>query len=154
IEGDRHAAGRLAAELALAPLGGTLAYAGTRPVVVGTDASVSITHGRTRALAVAARNARIGMQLVDDADDARLARLADRYLHAERALATTPRARAACFAAKEAGLKALGLGLLDGGMFDDCRVRVVSLDPPTLADGLSLVVGRSGDATIAVAFQS
>jgi hypothetical protein len=29
-----------------------------------------------------------------------------------------PLARAACFAAEQAGLKALGLGLHDGGMFD------------------------------------
>ncbi|MDB4964269.1 MAG: hypothetical protein JWP01_4268 [Myxococcales bacterium] len=151
---DRHACGREAAALVLARLGGTLAYDGTRPIVVGTTtAAISITHGRTRALAVAARVARLGIDLVDDADDDRLARIADRFLAPERAIATSPRARAACFAAKEAGLKALGLGLYDGGMFDDCVVSVLSLEPPRIMPGeLTLVLGRTADATLAVVY--
>jgi 4'-phosphopantetheinyl transferase EntD len=152
IDGDRHAAGQLAARRALARLGcGTLAYDGARPIVANARAAVSITHGRRCALAVAAHVSRIGIDLVDDADSDRLARIAERYLHAEHVLAATPRARAECFAAKEAGLKALGLGLLDGGMFDVCAVRVVSLDPPALSAGLALVLGRTADGTIAVA---
>jgi phosphopantetheinyl transferase (holo-ACP synthase) len=150
---DRHAAGRLAAERALARLGaGALGYDGPRPIVVGASAAVSITHGRTRALAVAARTAHLGIDVVDDSDAGRVARLADRYLRDERALAVTPRACVACFAAKEAGLKALGLGLFDGGMFDTCPVRVVSLDPPRLTAGLSLRLGRTEDATVAIAY--
>ncbi len=145
---DRHAAGRRAAGLALAPFGATLAYDGTRPVADGV--AISITHGRTRAIAVAGRVARLGIDLVDDADDTRLARIASRFLAPERDLATSAFARAACFAAKEAGLKALGLGLYDGGMFDDCAVTVLSLDPPRLAPDLVLVIGRVADGTLAI----
>lgn len=149
IDGDRHAAGKLAARRALAELGGVLAYEGTRPIVVGADLAISITHGRTRAIAVVAPVARIGIDLVDDPE--RVARLADRYLAAERSFATSPRELAACFAAKEAGLKALGLGLLDGGMFDDCAVRVLSLDPPRIT-GLTLVLGSVPEGILAIAY--
>jgi hypothetical protein len=150
---DRHLCGKRAAAIVLDRLGGTLVYDGTRPIVVGPTAAISITHGRTRALAIAARVARLGIDLVDDADDERLARIADRFLAPERAIATSPRARAACFAAKEAGLKALGLGLYDGGMFDVCAVTVRSLDPPRITPGdLMLVLGRIADATIAVVY--
>lgn len=145
---DHHACGRRAAALVLARFGATLSYEGTRPIADGV--AISITHGRTRALAVAARVARLGIDLVDDADDVRLARIAARFLAPERALATSPAARTACFAAKEAGLKALGLGLHDGGMFDDCAVTVLSLDPPRLAGDLVLVLGRVGDGTVAI----
>jgi hypothetical protein len=147
---DHHACGRRAAALALAPFGATLAYDGTRPIATG--AAISITHGRTRALAIAARVARLGIDLVDDADAPRLARLAARFLAPERDLATTAAARAACFAAKEAGLKALGLGLYDGGMFDTCAVTVLSLAPPRLAPDLTLVLGRVHDGTVAIAY--
>ncbi|MBA3458911.1 MAG: 4'-phosphopantetheinyl transferase superfamily protein [Deltaproteobacteria bacterium] len=147
---DRHACGQRAAALALAPFGATLSYDGTRPIANGV--AISITHGRTRALAIAGHVARLGIDLVDDEDETRLARLAPRFLAAERELATTAASRAACFAAKEAGLKALGLGLYDGGMFDDCAVTVLSLDPPRLAPDLALVVGRVADGTVAIAF--
>ncbi len=139
---DRHACGRRAAALALAPFGVKLSYEGTRPIADGV--AISITHGRTRALGVAARVPRLGIDLVDDADELRLARIAPRFLAAERPLATSPATRAACFAAKEAGLKALGLGLYDGGMFDDCAVTVLSLDPPTLGIRLAARPGRAG----------
>ena len=151
---DRHARGREAAALALAHLpGATLDHEGTRPIVRGATSQISITHGRTRAFAIAAEVARLGIDLVDDAEDARLERLAERYLSSERAIATTARERAACFAAKEAGLKALGLGLLDGGVFDACAVRVRSLAPPRLEPGeLTLLLHRIGDGTLAVAY--
>lgn len=151
---DRHAQGRLAAERALAEFGGDarLGYDGPRPIVLGADLAISITHGRVRALAVVAAVPRIGIDLCDD--DARLAYLAERFL-AERSLATTPRARAACFAAKEAALKALGLGLLDGGMFDACVVRVISLDPPRLEPAtLALAIGRVPEGAVAIAYVS
>ena len=155
IAGDRHAAGRLAASRALAQLdpAARLAYDGPRPIVVGVDAAVSITHGTARALAVAARVPALGIDLcsVDD----RLAALVDRYLAGERALATTPWACAACLAAKEAGLKALGLGLLDGGMFDGaCPIRVASLDPPRLADSsLALRLETARDGAVAIVWR-
>ncbi|MDQ3369481.1 MAG: 4'-phosphopantetheinyl transferase superfamily protein [Myxococcota bacterium] len=155
---DRHACGRRAATVALARLGGAagalaLAYDGPRPIVVGATAAISISHGRSRAIAVAARVTRLGIDLVDDRDEDRLSRIAGRFLASERAIATSAAARAACLAAKEAGLKALGLGLYDGGMFDDCVVRVVSLEPPRLVPAeLCLVLGRVADGTIAVAY--
>lgn len=147
---DRHDCGRRAAARALAPFGAVLAYDGTRPIADGV--AVSITHGRTRALAIAARVRRLGIDLVDDAEQARLACIAARFLAPERALATSAAARAACFAAKEAGLKALGLGLYDGGMFDDCAVTVLSLTPPRLAPDLVLVLGRVAEGTVAIAY--
>ncbi|CAN5902192.1 hypothetical protein BH11MYX2_BH11MYX2_36920 [soil metagenome] len=145
---DRHACGRRAAAIALAPFGARLEYDGARPIANGV--AISITHGRTRALAVAARVARLGIDLVDDADEDRLARIASRFLAPERDIAITHAKHTACFAAKEAGLKALGLGLYDGGMFDNCAVTVVSLDPPRLAPDLALVIGRVADGTIAI----
>lgn len=150
---DRHARGREAAARALAHLpGATLDHEGTRPIVRGAPCQISITHGRTRAFAIAADVARLGIDLVDDADDARLARLAGRYL--DTAIAITARDRAACFAATEAGLKALGLGILDGGVFDACAVRVCSLAPPRLApDALTLLLGRVPDGTLAVVYE-
>ncbi len=151
---DRHDQGRLAARRALAALGVTarIAYDGTRPIVVGADVAISVTHGRRRALAVAARVARLGVDLCDH--DARLVHLADRFMAAERLLATSLHELAACFAAKEAALKALGLGLLDGGVFDDCAVRVVSLAPPRVTPAtLELVLGQAPDGAIAIVYQ-
>ncbi len=160
---DRHAAGQRAARAAIAALdaAAALAYDGARPIVTASarPLSISITHGRTHAIAVAARVAHLGIDLVDDVDRDRLDALAPRYLADEAPLiASDPRARAeAVFAAKEAGLKALGLGLLDGGAFDTWAVRVTSLDPgslETLCDGaLSLVVARLARSTLAIAYR-
>ena len=150
---DRHEQGRLAARRALAALGVTasIAYDGTRPIVVGGDVAISITHGRRRAFAVAARVARLGIDLCDH--DARLVHLADRFMAAERSLATSLHELAACFAAKEAALKALGMGLLDGGVFDDCAIHVVSLAPPRVSLAtLELVLGEVPDGAIAVVY--
>jgi phosphopantetheinyl transferase (holo-ACP synthase) len=156
---DAHEVGRRAAEAAIAIVApaSTLAYEGTRPIVSST-ASVSITHTRGRAIAVAGRVANIGVDLVDDSDIDRIARMAERYFtSSELALCTDELAYASVFAAKEAGLKALGLGLLDGGAFDRAwSVRVVSLDPPQIATDdveLDLVLGRASTATIAVVYR-
>ena len=154
ITNDAHAAGQLAARRALAQITPgeppQLAYDGTRPVIAGAELAISISHGRTRAVAVVAPVARIGIDLVDDLE--RVARIADRYLAAERSFASSPRELATCFAAKEAGLKALGLGLLDGGMFDDCAVHVLSLDPPRLDPPLTLVIGTVPEGVLAIAY--
>jgi 4'-phosphopantetheinyl transferase EntD len=155
---DPHAAGRRAAERALTTFGATLAYDGTRPIAKSAadreGIAVSIAHAGARAVAIAGPAAALGIDLVPDAEAERLARLAPRYLAAEAPLATTPAALAACFAAKEAGLKALGLGLLDGGMFDHCAVTVTSLDPPRLdPDSLTLAIRRTAGATLAVVYR-
>ena len=116
-----------------------------------TPLAVSIAHAGAYAVAIAGPAAAFGIDIVPDSELDRLARLAPRYLAAEAAIASTPAALAACFAAKEAGLKALGLGLLDGGMFDTCAVTVTSLDPPRLEpEDLRLAIGRIDDATIAI----
>lgn len=148
------ARGPQAARRALARIApdATLAYEGTRPVVVGARVAISITHTRGEELAIAARVERIGIDLVDDLDEPRIAALAPRFLARELAFARTPRDLARCFAAKEAGLKALGLGLLDGGMFDRCAVEVLSLVPPRLNLPLVLVLARTQTGTLAIAF--
>jgi len=153
---DRHEAGRAAARQALALVGshGTLGYEGTRPIVAGDDLRISLTHGRRRAFAIVGRAARLGIDLADE--DKRLPALAERYFATEHAFAQSPLELACCLAAKEAGLKALGLGLLDGDMFDDCVVHVTSLAPPrircTLAK-LELVVRIVPEGALAIAFE-
>ncbi len=151
---NRHACGQLAARRALAALGedpALLAYDGTRPIVATRDVSISITHNRTTALAVAARVRRLGIDLCDD--DPRLAGLAARFLVDEQVLVTSPQDLVACFAAKEAALKALGLGLVDGGVLDGTAVTVVSLAPPRLSHAdLRLAVARVAGGAIAVVY--
>ena len=153
---DRHEAGRIAARGALTQLGsrGELDYDGTRPIITGDDLRISITHGKRRAFAVASRDvSRLGIDLADE--DPRLPALAMRYFATEHSFAQTPIELAACLAAKEAGLKALGLGLLDGDMFDDCVIRVLSLAPPRLACGLAqleLVVRIVPEGVLAIVY--
>jgi 4'-phosphopantetheinyl transferase EntD len=156
IAADRHEAGRDAARQALAQLGsaGSLGYDGTRPIVVDDDVRISITHGKRRALAVATRLPRVGIDLAEE--DLRLPALAERYFATEHAFAQSPRELAACFAAKEAGLKALGLGLLDGDMFDDCVIKVESLAPPRIACGfakLELIVRIVPEGAVAIVYE-
>jgi phosphopantetheinyl transferase len=153
---DRHEAGRVAARAALTQLGstGTLDYDGTRPIITGDDVRISITHGKRRAFAVASRVLRVGIDLADE--DPRLPALAMRYFATEHPFAQTPRELAACLAAKEAGLKALGLGLLDGDMFDDCVVKVLSLAPPRLSCGLAsleLVLRIVPEGVLAIVYE-
>ncbi len=152
---SRHACGRLAARRALAALGedpDTLAYDGTRPIVASRDPiAVSITHNRTTALAVAARVRRLGIDLCDD--DPRLPGLAERFLVDELRMIATPQDLVACFAIKEAALKALGLGLVDGGVLDGTAVTVVSLAPPRLSQAeLQLALARVACGAVAVVY--
>lgn len=138
------AAGRRAAAAALAAFDATLALAhdGARPIVVGPAASargvaISISHGRHRAVAVVARAAAIGVDLCELARGPRLRALAARaFTAAERALIGDDRAAAALWAAREAGLKVLGLGLVDGGVFEPaggCAIELATLAPPRYA---------------------
>ncbi|HEY4243275.1 MAG TPA: hypothetical protein VGM88_25860 [Kofleriaceae bacterium] len=153
VGADRHGADAAREAIARIAPDATLGYDGTRPIVVGAPGvAVSITHSRTRAVAVAARVARLGIDLVDDADAARCERLAPRYLARELAFARTPLDLARCLAAKEAGLKALGLGLLDGGMFDACAVSILSLEPPRLATSSHPLSLWFAARTLAIAF--
>jgi phosphopantetheinyl transferase (holo-ACP synthase) len=143
---DAHAAGRRLAARALAVHGDTLAYDGTRPIASHTR--ISIAHSKTRVVAIAGPVTRLGIDIVDDADRDRIAQLAPRFFGAaDRAVER--------FAATEAALKALGRGLLDGGVFD--RPVTVSFDPPRVTvedDMLALVLGRLGDSIVAIAYQA
>jgi phosphopantetheinyl transferase (holo-ACP synthase) len=143
---DAHAAGRRLATRLLAELGDTLAYDGTRPIA--SRMSVSIAHSKTRVVVIAGPVHRLGIDIVDDTDRARCARIAARFFDAADHAAER-------FAATEAALKALGLGLLDGGVFDrTCPVRI-SLDPPGVmvaAAKLALALGRFGDSVVAVVY--
>jgi phosphopantetheinyl transferase (holo-ACP synthase) len=150
---DRRACGQLAARRALAKLDANLAlaYDGTRPIVEGGHASVSITHEGSVAVAIAARVSRLGIDLCRN--DSRLPSLAARFLVAEQALATTTAELAVCFAAKEAALKALGLGLIDGGVLDGTAVTIVSLDPPRLSSAeLAVAVAKGREGALAVVY--
>jgi len=153
---DRRARGQLAARRALRELGEdpeALAYDGPRPIVRDGRAAISITHDRSHAVAVAARVSRLGIDLCRN--DSRLPALAARFLVAEQAIATRFGDLAACFAAKEAALKALGVGLVDGGVLDGTAVTVVSLDPPRLSDGaLALAIARGPLGALAVVYTS
>jgi phosphopantetheinyl transferase (holo-ACP synthase) len=121
--------------------------------IAAAEASVSITHGRRLALAVAGHVARLGIDLCDD--DPRLPALAQRFLADEVELAKTPLDISACFAAKEAALKALGLGLVDGGVLDGTAIRIVSLAPPRLSrEGLHLSLARVNGGAVAVVYGS
>ena len=161
--GDRHGCGRAAARRALEELGedpARLTYDGSRPLIRGGGAAISITHNRAVALAIAARVGRLGIDRCDD--DPRLPGLAVRFLVDERSLIERAemidtvhplRSLAACFAAKEAALKALGLGLVDGGVLDGTAIRVVSLDPPRLSQPeLQLALGRLDRSALAVVY--
>ena len=117
---DRHEAGKTAAREALRRIGcrGELAFDGARPIVVGRDDNIriSIAYGKRRALAVAARAIRLGIDLGEEPS----------------------------LVAREAARKALGRGLLAGDVVDDSVVRVTSLDPPRLACSVAALelIGR------------
>jgi phosphopantetheinyl transferase len=146
-------AGQRAAQIALGGL--ELAHEGPRPIVRGRpDLAISISHSAGRAVAVVGSYARLGIDICAHDRGPQIRGLAPRFLSAhERTLAASDRSAAAVWTAKEAGLKALGLGLLDG-MSDGCPVEVASIDPPRFASPAELVleVEHEGDLAIAVAY--
>jgi len=156
VGGDRHEAGRAAAREALALVGsrGTLDYDGTRPIVVGDDLRISITHGRRRAFAIVGRAARLGIDLADE--DKRLPARPGRDWGTGHTFGSCRLGLACCLGEKEPGRKGWGRGLLDGDMFDDCVVHVTSLAPPrircTLAK-LELVVRIVPEGALAIAYE-
>jgi 4'-phosphopantetheinyl transferase EntD len=129
------------------------------PRVVGTETPpvLSITHGRRRAVAAAGFFGRLGIDLCDIDQAPRLMKLAEKLFAPEEIhLLSSPWSYAACWAAKEAGLKALRLGILDGGMFGPAStaIKVMSLDPPRLAPtSLSLTFGDVADGPLAVVWE-
>ncbi len=150
------AAGRRAARSALDAFGAglVLAHDGSRPIVTGGDASISISHTRRIAVAVVGRTP-LGVDLCELERGPRLWALIPRFATPrEQALIASDRDAVVLWAAKEAGLKALGLGLLDGGVFDDPEhspVHLASLVAYARPD-LSLVIEDRGDAILALAY--
>lgn len=154
------AAGERAAMIALSRAGRglTLGHDGARPIVIGAgDFAISISHGTRLAVAVVGAVLRIGVDLCELVRGAQVRALAARYFTgAERALVITDRDAASLWAAKEAGLKALGVGLLDGGMFDAaaaCPVQIASLREPAYASSeLELRLDEHDGAIVALAY--
>jgi phosphopantetheinyl transferase (holo-ACP synthase) len=119
--------------------------------------SLSITHGRRRALAIVARVPRLGIDHCDLEQAPRLEALAERFLRQERPLLTSAHALAACWAAREAALKALRVGIVEGGVLGPAppTVWVASLEPPRLVpDRLHLAFGETPEGPVAVVWQA
>lgn len=154
-------AGRRAARVALGALG-VAAVAIERaadgaPRVVGADVVLSITHGARSAYAAAVRDGRLGIDLTDHGDAARIGRIARRAFPRtrERDLALTDAASSCrAWALKEALAKALGIGMLEQGGVE--RIELMALDPPTLLvdgaeHGLAVWIEDVEDGVLAVA---
>jgi len=153
-------AGRQAARAALAQLDEAyeLAYDGSRPVIRGPSSfSLSISHGKSLAVAVVGRCTAIGVDLCEVDRGPTIRRLAERFLEpSERALIEDDHSAAAIWAAKEAGLKARGFGIYESGLLDDprtCSVMVASLAPPRYSNPeLALQLQDRDDAVVALAY--
>jgi len=156
--GRERALGTMGLERALARLGiqgaRIVREDGRPPRVEGARIAVSLSHSRTRVVAAAGRVASLGVDVCELSDAVRIRAMAGRFLARERTLCSDDLTTAACWASKEAGLKALGLGLLDGGVFDGrARVTVAALEPPRFDDARLLLAWRpSAGAVIAVAW--
>jgi 4'-phosphopantetheinyl transferase EntD len=130
------------------------------PRLVGLDAeiAISITHGRTRAIAAAAEGTRpFGIDLTDERDVVRIRRVARRAFPRENerriALASECATRLS-WAVKESIGKALRIGLLYDAGFE--RIAIASLDPLVVhVDGadpaLSFDVTERTDGVLVVA---
>jgi len=150
-------AGRRAARAALTALLGPADYVIVRdaegaPVVVGVDVRLSITHTRSEAAAVAGRVAAVGVDLCPVADGGRVERVSRRFIvPAERELCADPEDWALLWALKEAGAKALGVGLLDGGLK---ATRLEALRPARFASpGLSVATEVEDGLALAVVWR-
>lgn len=154
-------AGRRAARLALAALG-VVPEAIERapdgaPRVIGADVVLSITHGARSAYAAVVHRGRLGIDLTDHEDAARIRRIARRAFprDRERALALADDSSACrAWALKEALAKALGIGMLEQGGVE--RIELLTLDPPALrVDGaepeLLVWIEEVPDGVLAVA---
>lgn len=117
-----------------------------------TDLVMNLSHTKGWAVAAAAKD-RVGVDVCDDVDGVRIARIARRVFsegEAERCGAFQSReTQAAVWALKEAGLK-----LFIGGIFDPGAraIRVEALEPPrvTATPPMRVVLLRLPDAAVAV----
>jgi 4'-phosphopantetheinyl transferase EntD len=150
---NEHVAGRAAARAALRALVGDAAFAIARgddgaPRVVGLvdPPLVSISHGRRAAVAVVGRTRALGIDLCDRDDAARVARVARRFVP-EHAIVARDDDWPRLWALKEAGAKALRVGLLEGGLR---ATTLASIDPPRFAEPLQAHVIDEPDGVIAI----
>ncbi len=155
IGADLRDARRAAARAALMQLGsdGDFDDAGARPLIVGDDVQISLSHGVRRVFAVAGRLRYLGVEIAEE--EPRLPALALRYFATDHPFARTPRELAACVAAKGAALDAVGGTRSEGDVFDDAVVRVLSLTPPRLWCGLAsleLVIRIIPEGALAIAY--
>jgi 4'-phosphopantetheinyl transferase EntD len=144
------AGGRVAARRALPGIE-VLADAGGAPVLCKAPPgwSVSITHAAGVAVAAVGPFARLGIDLVPPSDEVRLARLVPRILAAEAGQLRSLRDRLACWALKEAALKATRSGL--DALLSGDGPRVLSLEPPRLdVAGLSAELGEIPEGILAL----
>jgi phosphopantetheinyl transferase len=117
-----------------------------------TDLVLNLSHTRGWAVAAVAKD-RVGIDVCDDADGLRIARIARRVFsegEAEQCGAfQSAETQAAVWALKEAGLK-----LFIGGIFDPGAraIRVESLEPPrvTAKPPMRVVLLRLPDAAVAI----
>lgn len=117
------------------------------------DLVLNLSHTRGWAVAAAAKD-RVGVDVCDDVDGLRIARIARRVFSAGEAEACgafeSQETQAAVWALKEAGLK-----LFIGGIFDPGAraIRVDSLDPPKVSatPAMRVALLRLPDAAVAVA---
>jgi phosphopantetheinyl transferase len=116
------------------------------------DLVLNLSHTRTWAAAAVATGP-VGVDVCDDADGPRLERIGRRVFSEGEAVGcgahTSPQHQAAVWALKEAGLK-----LRIGGVFHPGAksVRVVSLEPPRVADGsMRVALARLPSAALALA---
>lgn|GEM_PF-3886271 len=158
-----HLAGRLAARRALLALG----FDPSRTQIIrdldggpklrgeAEALAISITHSAGLAYAAVGCVRSLGIDLCCLEAGQRLRLVADRFLRRERHLLGSPYEHAACWALKEAGLKALRLGLLEGGIFDERhRIEVLSLDPPRIRPPwLRVRIIRTHLGPLAIAWQ-
>jgi 4'-phosphopantetheinyl transferase EntD len=151
-------AGRTAARAALAALlGGPVErYVIGRaddgaPVALGTEARVSISHGRRWAVAAAGHVARLGVDLCEIARAPSVARISRRFLaEEERVLPACASDWATLWALKEAACKVLRLGVFDGGLIAS---RVATLMPAAYAwPALTVEIEVGEEDVVAVAY--
>lgn len=167
LDGHRrteHVAGRVAARAAIAALLGRAADHAVvsraedgAPIVSGivNPPLVSISHGRSAAVAIAAHASCLGIDLCEHEDAARVRNVLARFAALEEmglVAHASSAGWATLWALKEAAAKAVRIGLLDGGLR---ATRVASIEPPAFAWPAldAAVVAGAGDV-IAVAYKA
>jgi phosphopantetheinyl transferase len=141
------AAGRI--EILPAPSGAPLVYLDGVQI---PDLVLNISHTRSWVVAAVAAG-RVGIDVCDDADGRRIDRIASRVF-SEGEVEACDALRDDCTKASVWAMKEAGLKLRIGGVFSPGArsIRVMSLDPPRVADGsMRMELLRLPDAVVALA---